>query len=230
MNNIHILIIFLISTVSLYSQNAANSDLSNEQKIDLDMMIVETQIFSDASDQMTMVWWIPNEYWLAIAENDPLYDISLAKETIEILSPYIVTFILKGKVGVFGGIKYKTAESIYEKSKLLLSNHQVLSPIDKENIEPDVKNFMDMTKPIFANMMGAMGENMHYVLFDAKYQNGDFYINSKEKDHFTVNVSDESFKFTLPLASLFPKKKCPACGEVLNSLFSYCPYDGVQLK
>jgi hypothetical protein len=230
MHRLYIFIVILISAVSISPQNAASSHISKTQNIDFDMMVEETQIFSNNPDKMIMVWWIPNEYWLAIAEDDPLFDISLAEETVETLNPYIVTFVLMGKVGSFGGVKYESVESIYSNCKLMLSNHHMLSPIERSNIEPDVKNFMDMMKPMFANMMGAMGENMHYVLFNAKYQNGDFYINSRDKDHFMVNVLDERLKFNLPLASLFPKKTCPECGEILNGLYSYCPFDGIELQ
>ena len=229
MYRLYIFIVILISAVSINPQNAANAHISETENIDFDMMVEETQIFSSNPDKMIMVWWIPNEYWLAIAEDDPLFDISLAEEYVETLSPYIVTFVLMGNVGSFGGIKYESLESIYSNCNLVLSNQHILSPIKISDIEPDVKNIMDMMKPMFANLMGVMGENMQYVLFNAKYQNGDFYINVREKDHFTINVSDERINFKLPLASLFPKKFCPECGEKLNGLFNYCPFDGVEL-
>lgn len=232
MRTSHLLAFFFLLTVILYPQYSAGShsiSKENSNIIDLDIMFKETQLFSEDINKMAMVWWIPNEYWLGMAQEDPLYDEILAQETIKLLEPYIVTFILLGKVGTFGGIKYESVEKIYDKSKIVFSDNHSLHPIDRNEIDPDAKNFLDVMKPVFANTMGEMGENMQYVLFSAKYQNGDYYINPKEKDHFIVHVSNEEFKFKLPLASLFPKKSCPNCGEKLNGLYSFCPYDGYQL-
>ena len=230
MNRILVLAIMITVVDSVYPQESASSYPPQKSSIDFDMLMNETQIFLDDPDKMLMVWWLPKEYWIATAEEDPFFDTNMAEETIDVLNPYIVTFIIVGRIGAFGGIKYETIEKIYDNSYLQLSTNHKLYPIKRDKIDPDVINFMEMMKPIFANMMGQMGENMQYVLFNAQYQNGEDYINSKSKDYFKLNVLENEVKFNLPLASIFPKKTCSKCDEILNGTYNYCPFDGTNLE
>jgi len=87
-----------------------------------------------------------------------------------------------------------------------------------------------MIKPVIANTLGPLGQNMHFLLFPAKDKNGQNIAEAKKEGAFSVKLGEREFKWRLPLGSLLPPKICPKCGEKLSGAYNYCPYDGTPLK
>ena len=63
-----------------------------------------------------------------------------------------------------------------------------------------------MMKPIFVNMLGPMGQNMHFFLFPAKDKSGNLIADAKNEGSFTVKLADRPFKWRLPLGSILPRR------------------------
>jgi len=201
-----------------------------EGRVDLNALIQETQKISQKADEMTLVWWIPEEFWRISFTQDPTATEAQSEEFIKVLQPYTLIAVVDGKVGSFGGITYSSEADIRANINIRDSQGAYYLPFNEDEIGADVKNFLSMIKPIFVNTLGPLGQNMHFLLFPAKNRSGRNIAEAKKEGTFSVKLGEREFKWRLPLGSLLPPKICTKCGEKLSGAYKYCPYDGTPLK
>ena len=204
--------------------------LAQESKVDLNSLTQETQKISQKADEMTLIWWIPEEFWQVSFTQDPTATEAQSEEFIKILQPYTLIAVVDGKVGAFGGVTYISEADIRANIKIRDSQGAYYMPFNEDEVDADVKNLLSMIKPVIANMLGPLGQNMHFLLFPAKNKNGQNIAEAKKEGVFSVKVGERKFRWRLPLGSLLPPKICPKCGEKLSGAYKYCPYDGTPLK
>ena len=203
---------------------------AKENKVDINALVQETQKIKQISDEMTLIWWIPDEYWRASFEQDPNITAAQTEEFIKILHPYMVIVAVDGNIGTLGGVTYKPETSIRNSIQITDSQGTHYRPLSDEKINADTKNFLSMMKPVFANMLGPMGQNMHFFLFPSKNKEGQDIAVAKREGAFSVKLGKREFKWRLPLGSLLPPKICPVDGEKLSGAWKFCPWHGVELK
>jgi hypothetical protein len=100
--------------------------------------------------------------------------------------------------------------------------------MDNNDIDADLKSFIDIMRPMFSNMMGNMGENLYFVV----YQDGaseSAIIDPYSDKKLTLTLSDFSDNLQFPLSSLLQPKKCPKDEALFNGKWSYCPHHGDAL-
>ncbi len=202
---------------------------AQEVKIDLEALTNETQKMASDPDKMTLIWWIPEEYWLASFSQDPSISDAQAEELVSVLRPYTLILAVDGNIGTMGGVTYKSEEVMRAEILLKDVKGNAYRPYGEDKITPDAKNFMAIMKPIFANILGPFGENMHFFLFPAKNGGVEYIAQAKMEGGFTVKMGEREFKWRLPLGSVLPPKICPIDGEKLNGAWKYCPWHGVKL-
>ena len=100
-------------------------------------------------------------------------------------------------------------------------------PLKKNEISSDMINFMDGVKPILGNMMGKLGENFVFLLFDSKNSSSKMIADPFENHDFEVTIGEnDTYFFDLPLASLIMPKVCEVDGKEYNGKWMYCPIHG----
>jgi hypothetical protein len=203
--------------------------LSEENIVDINALTQETQKMSQKADEITLVWWIPEEYWQVSFARDPNMTVAQAEEFIKVLRPYTVIVVVDGKIGAFGGITYKSEATIRAGIELKDSKGTRYRPLSEDKIDANTKNFLSMMRPVFANILGPMGQNMHFFLFPSKNKEGQKIADAKKEGTFSVKVGEREFRWRLPLGSLLPPKICPICRERLSGAYKFCPWDGTKL-
>jgi hypothetical protein len=103
-------------------------------------------------------------------------------------------------------------------------------PLTDDKISPDAKNFVQMIRPVLANLMGPMGENFRFFLFPARDSSGVEIADAASDNDFNVQLGEKDFRWRLPLGSLISKKVCPEDGELLSGAWTFCPWHGTKLK
>lgn len=200
-----------------------------KEEIDVNALIAETQKVTREADDLNMVWWIPEEFWRASFSEDPSTTEAQIEEFIDVIRPYTIIVVVDGTIGSLGGITYTSEADIRATVKLRDSAGTVYKPLGEDSIDADIKNFLSMMKPVFINMLGPMGENMHFLLFPAKNKAGKQIADASKEGAFRIELGKREFKWRLPLSSLLPPKICPKCGEKLSGGYKFCPYDGTRL-
>lgn len=179
---------------------------------------------------MTMVWWIPEEFWQVSFEQNPNITEAQAELYINFLRPYVLIVVADGKVGSFGGFIYKSEAFIRNSIRIIDSQGISYGPLDNAKINFGTKNFLSMIKPVFIKMLGPMGPNMHFFLFPSNSKTDQSIAVAKSDGFFSVNLGEREYKWRLPLGSLVPPKICPVDGEEMSGGWKFCPWHGVELK
>ena len=202
---------------------------AQDRKVDINALVQETQKMSDKSGEMTLIWWIPEEFWRASFDQDPNMTAAQTEEFIKVLRPYMLIVAVDGNIGSFGGVTYKSEATIRGSIQVIDSQGTRYRPLSSENIDADTKNFLAMMKPVFVNMLGPIGQNMHFFLFPAKNTMGQNIAVAKSEGAFSVKLDQRVFKWRLPLGALLSAKICPVDGEKLGGAWKFCPWHGVEL-
>jgi hypothetical protein len=223
MRNVLRLAVLAACTAVLGAAPASKGD------IDVEALLKETQHMSQADRGMTLAWWLPEEFWSASFARNPSITTSQAEEFLNVVRPHTMVLVIDGAIGVFGGITYKSEDSIRAITRLLDSQGKSYAPRTEAEVDADTRNLLQMMKPIIANMLGPMGENTHFLLFPGKSDDGAQIANAKGKGHFKVIVGEKEFKWRLPLDALLPAWVCSACKEECKGSWSFCPWCGTQV-
>jgi len=197
--------------------------------VDLDQFITETQQSSSAADEMRIVWWIPVEFWDITFQNDPATTKEQADQIVDVLKPYTIFAVVDGEIGPFGGVTYKSVESIKNGITLIDNENITYKSLDTENLNADVQNLISAFKPILGNMMGQLGENMHFFVFTDEKNKKERVSDPWAKGFVRFQLYEAEYKWRTPVGSLLPLKVCPEDGEKLKGSWDYCPWHGEKL-
>jgi len=215
--------------VALFLSAAQQTPRATDNTVKLTDLIRDTQKDTPNPNEMTLVWWVPNEYWEVSFRDAPDMTPEFAKKFVAAVDSYTIIAAIDGRIGTLGSIKYKSEAEIRSSISVVDGGGQTYYPIAASAIDGDAKNLVDAMKPILANAMGPMGQNMNFYLFSGKDKQGGRLFDPRKEGGFTVKMGEREFKWRLPLGSLLPAKTCPKCGETLSGAYKFCPWDGSAL-
>ncbi len=197
-------------------------------EINLPALTQETQKLSQSQGGMTLVWWIPEEFWKASLSQQKQLSAEQVDGFLKVMKPYIVVVVAKGKIGLTS--TFKSEEFLRANTKLIDSQGHSCAPLSDSDVDGSAKMALSMIKPMFANTMGMLGRNMHILIFSAKTADGQQIVDTKKRGQFKVTVAGEQFRWRLPFDSVLPKQTCPKCKEACKGSWQFCPWCGTKLK
>ena len=207
-----------------------NPSFAQDIKVDINALIQETQKMSQSAEELTLIWWIPEDFWRASFEQNPNTTAAQIEEFMKVLRPYTMVVAVDGKIGSLGGVTYESESTIRNSIRLIDNQGNNYRALSNEKVDADMKNFLSMMKPVLVNILGPLGQNMYFYLFPAKNKAGHEIANARKEGTFSVKLAKKEFKWRLPLGSLLPPKICPVDGEKMSGAWKYCPWHGVELK
>ncbi len=198
------------------------SDAAAQQPaVKLNDLMSDTQKDTPDPDRITMVWWLPDEYWEAVLQEE-------AGEALFVLGAYVVMGVVDGKIGPFGGVTFQDEVSVRNRLRLVDGAGNTHTPLPQDQVNADARSLLSMMRPVLGNVAGPMGENFHFFVFSGG-EGGTPLFSATEEGSFSVFIGDEEFAWRLPLGSLMPPKYCPVDGEVLSGAWKFCPWHGAAL-
>jgi hypothetical protein len=200
-----------------------------EATLDIQALIRETQKMSNSPTQLTLVWWLPEQFWQASLAHNPNITHAESDPILKTLRPYTMIVVVDGQVGAFGGITYRSEEAVRANVTVKDAKGQSYGPISEDAIDPSMKNLIQMLKPIVANMAGPLGQNMQFLLFPAEAKDGQPLADPTREGMLDVTVAEMDFKFRLPLGSVLPPKIDPNTEETFPGNYNYNPFTGTKL-
>ncbi len=202
---------------------------AQEFELDINALIDETQWVSPAADEMTMIWWMPTEFWRLSFGDDPSITEEDLTELLGLVTPYHIVLAADGTMGVFGGVTYETEQTVRSNIVLVDAEGRRHGPVDANTLDPDLQGLLNIMKPMLAGMLGPMGENMHFFVFPATTASGERFGDADSEGTLTVELDDAAASWRLPLSSVLPPKICPVDGERMSGAWRFCPWHGVEL-
>ncbi|EDY85761.1 hypothetical protein GP5015_235 [gamma proteobacterium HTCC5015] len=198
------------------------------QNIDAQKLTLDLQKMHHDGNTLHLAWWLPNEHWEASFKDalgiSPEEKTSILSE----LDQYIIFTAMEGKIGPFGGITGTPKDKLLPKISLETSETTLL-PLSESNISPDIKHFLSVMKPTFANMLGQFGNAIEFVIFKDRNNGKENILNAKSDGAFTLIIGEQDLKWQLPLGSLMPPKFDPDTGDEFPGNYSYNPFSGKKL-
>jgi len=188
--------------------------------------------------QVTMIWWIPVEFWeVSAAKAQGTTDADAVSPIVEALRPYILLGIVRADISKLGGFKFVSREAI---SGGLRVRYQPAGkdPIQLVSVDvddPDLNIVLGSLKPMLVNAIGPMGQNMQFFTLTDSVEDGVTPISPYETGQMIVELKGEGDAgpdrviIDTPMDSLFIPRECPG-GKVAHISWKVCPWDGTPLK
>jgi hypothetical protein len=195
---------------------------------DLQQLVQETQKISQESSSMTMVWWIPQEFWDVSLSTNPSVTPESRKQILDALENFQIVALFRGKTGIGGLTDVPSREDMVAHARFE-SNGKVIEPHEPAQVSTGAQTMLAALKPLLSGMLGQLGQGMQLVVYPSK-KDSDRLIDPKKKGSFQYTLFEKTFQWHLPLASLLPKKMDPKTKEEFPGTFDYNPYTGDKLS
>ncbi len=218
----------LILVFALFSFIKLSSQAKPFELVNSDTFISETQFSSDKINHIEMFWWLPTEFWKIIYSNDPLINQNQIDEIVNIVDDYLILAVIKGKIGMFGGVNYESYNDLKSHIQVKYKN-EFLNRVESSFLSMELNAMISMFKPILSNMLGNMGENLHFFVFDNPKNNKLLPVDPLSYNDLMFLMDSFSVNVDLPLSSLLLEKICPEDKAKLNGKWIYCPFHGSRL-
>lgn len=204
--------------------------VAGRESVNVNALIQETQQISDAPNEITMVWWLPEQFWEASLSQDPDITPAQIEDFLVIVRPYTIIAVVDGTIGPLGGVTYTSEEAIRHSVFIRDTRGRRHYPLRESEVSPDTSILLRMMKPMVTSMLGPMGENMHFLVFHSEGRDRRPIADPTDEGAFSVSIAGTEFVYRLPLGSLLPPKYDPRTGERFPGNYEYNPYTGDMLR
>jgi hypothetical protein len=103
------------------------------------------------------------------------------------------------------------------------------SPLPLDSVAEDIRNLIQVMRPLLSNMMGAMGQHMEFLVFASKDKAGNLIADPMRDGSLTVHLADVALRYRLPLGSVLPPSLDPKTAESFPGSYRFNPYTGDKL-
>jgi hypothetical protein len=191
----------------------------------------ETQRAERVERHVMSFWWLPVEYWVAVARElkQPQERI---ERTRELLRDYLIMGVLDAQVGTDGKFRFASLEDANERL-LVVRNGTEVTPVP--SIDPAAERMLPELAYFLTTSLGPLAAGLRLALYpniDDKGRplmsgSGNGTISAKYRPVGTVPIS---LLWRAPLTSVVGSQTCPRGGEELDASWSYCPWHGVPVE
>ena len=172
-----------------------------ETRLDMAAIVKEVEILKNVDSTMTMVMWMPEEYWRAAIQSTGKLTDKGADEFLKAMRPYTMFAVLAADTGPMGAFTYSSPDQLRKNIKLEDSAGAFYEPLDPQTLNGSMKNLLQLLRPILTNAMGPMGTNMEIVLFPATTKAGTRIADATHDGYFIVHLNGLPFRSTCPWAA-----------------------------
>ena len=221
----------LLPSVLLIVLAAFATTFAQKQPVDVDQLITELQkSASHTSDELTLVFWIPSEFWRVMLEKEKMPTAQI-DEVMGVLRPYTIIGTMDGKVGANGTTTFRSEAEIRSTMRIVDSAGLEYGPLGKDKLGSGATTLLNAMSPIVRKILGTLGENMHFIVFPGVNAKDESIVDARREGSFRIVLAKgREFTWKLPLGALLPAKKCPVDAAKMNGEWRYCPFHGSELK
>jgi len=200
---------------------------THARAVDVQQLTRETQRMSQASQQLTLVWWMPQAWWEEAMKNNAALTPEGRAQMLAVLDDYMIFAIARAKLTMAASDARSKSEML-SNARLEIGD-KTIDPIAPEKLTPAAQSILVSIKPVFASMLGKLGQSVEVVIYPSKQGNQKL-IDPVSPGSFKYTLYDQVFTWRLPLASLLPPKVDPKTGEEFPGSYEFNPYTGEPLR
>ncbi|MGQ0509276.1 MAG: hypothetical protein ACT4P9_01570 [Betaproteobacteria bacterium] len=193
-------------------------------------LVNDTQRMHQEGARLTLVWWIPNEYWEASAASSSQSSPEQLKQLLAVVDRYVIVAVVDGELGTLGSVKARPLESIISAIQLIAPGGTRFPPLGDDQLSPELRTFFQVMKPMLSNMLGQVGKGLEFIAFDGRRPGGGRLLDPRREESFTITFDGRRHDWRLPLGSLLPPAMDTKTGERFPGNYRFNPYTGDRLR
>lgn len=194
---------------------------------DISKIVQDTQRLAQSPEKITLVWWIPSEFWDVALRDNPNVTDAVRVQFIKVIEDYLVVVVVSADIGPMGGFTPKDRAAVEAGTELIVDG-ATIAPLATDKVSPDALNFVTMMKPVLENTLGQLGKGMEFLIYPNP-PHGDTKISVMDKGGFSYMAFGNSFSFRTPIGSFLPAKIDVNTGDIFPGDYMYNPYSGAAL-
>jgi hypothetical protein len=191
-------------------------------------LVRDTQRTAESGGNMTMVWWMPQQFWEESLKANPAMPEAARAQVLSALADYNIIALLRAKPGATGLADVQPKVELFKNARVEV-NGKLIEPMVLEQISPVAQLLLAQLKPAMAAMAGQVGQALEFVVYPAKGADGKLQFDALQPGTLKVSLYDANFSWRLPLGSLLPAKLDKKTGEEFPGNYQFNPFTGDKL-
>jgi hypothetical protein len=196
-------------------------------KPDPTALVRDLESMTRSEDRVTLALWLPTEFWRMSLEGKVAP--KEAERFLKEIDAYVVVAVVDGAPGIAGSVTFSEPELVRSSTTIEDTRGTVLSPLPEAEVSAGVRNLTQMMRPLFGNMLGALGSHLAFVVFPSTEKGGRRTVEPAKEGTFAVHVGPVTLRYRLPLASLLPPAIDEKTGESFPGNYQFNPFTGTKL-
>ena len=238
MNISHALKLSFNVTFCLFLFPCASFGLQKKSLLEVttDSIMVDTQLSPSGAgdDHVASLWWLPLEFWESTYARDTTTSSKDKASLLAALKGVSLLGVVQADISSLGAFKFYSKDEVQENLKVFITKDgktQLVGVIS--DVNPDLEVVLAILKPLLAQAMGNMGQNLHFFVLEDLDKNGDRILDPYSKGEMEIILKDKGGNklkgdLYLPLNSLFVPRVCPN-GREAHATWVFCPWSGEKL-
>jgi hypothetical protein len=128
--------------------------------LDLQQFMAETQRMKRDKDEISIVWWLPTKYWQESMSNATP---AQRGAIVQALEPYAMFVVARIKPTPLATMKSVPRAELVDALDVKFNGHS-LEIVPERQLSPEVRNFLQIMKPVMSNLLGQMGEGLEFLM------------------------------------------------------------------
>ena len=190
----------------------------------------ETRQTLRTPDQVTVVWWMPEQLWRAAFVASRRYaDPAEVEKRLAALRPYTVALFAEGRADAAGKVTPTPPEKVIADFRVLDADAAPLAPVKGDAISAEARAVIAEWQTPMANLLGPLGRSINFVLLPAADAKGRPVADAARPGTLRFTYAGKEVAYRLPLDAAMAPRACPKCGEKCRAAWSFCPVCGEKL-
>lgn len=190
-------------------------------------IVRDTQRLVPENGHISMVWWMPLEFWDGSLASNPDLPEAARTELVGAMAPYTVVALLRADTTAAGFGNVQGKEELLKNTRFTI-NGKTLQALPADKISQPATLIIAQLKPVLAQAAGQLGEAMEFLVFPSG-EGDTLLVDAAKPGNLTINFYGKDYKWRLPLGSVLPPKIDKATGEEFPGSYEYNPYTGRKI-
>lgn len=196
--------------------------------VDYNALVRDLTLSRNADGRITMAIWMPDTFWRAALQNSGRLTDKAIGDYVAVVHPYTLIAVLDAQKGI-AAFHFADMDTLLTDVTIEDSHGTTYSALPPDSVAEDIRNIIQVMRPLLSSMMGAMGQHLEILVFPSVDKAGHPIADPKSDGSLTVHLGNMALHYRLPLGSILPPSVDPKTGESFPGNYHFNPYTGSKL-
>jgi hypothetical protein len=207
---------------------AASDATAAPDTVDYNALVRDLSLSRNADGRMTIAIWMPDVFWRTALQNSGRLTDKAIGDYVAVMHPYTLIAILDAQKSITA-FQFTDMATLLTDVTIEDSHGATYSALPPDSVAEDIRNLIQVMRPLLSNTMGAMGQHMEILVFPGADKAGHPIADPKSDGSLTVHLGNVALHYRLPLGSILPPSLDPKTGDSFPGSYHFNPYTGSKL-